>query len=193
MTKLDNLTDEQKQQEVAAFYERQRKMMNRGRAIIITIAVFIILGVVSNILFDFSLWTLIGAALNILFVVFLLNGFSWARYVLIAMFSFIAFGIFALILLSMPLSTQNVPGPAVMWSINGETGVITPEFYTDEPVSRREYYVVEPVSGGERGSFSAIYAYLSVVMVLYIVGAVVLHKSKGVEEYMYAKRYSDFD
>ncbi|MCL2199531.1 MAG: hypothetical protein FWB80_11465 [Defluviitaleaceae bacterium] len=183
MTSLDNLTAEQKRQELQAFYAKQQKTLGRGKAIIVAIAAFAILGSIYDaIVLGFSGLVLVGMVINICCAIALLNGFSWVRYFYIAVFVFGAFAaFFAISEIEMQRRAEhNVP--TILYSWDAETGTATPNHFT--PLLTPHYEPPPPPS-----YFIATYVRLAILTVVYTVCAIVLKFSKSVKEYLYAARH----
>ncbi|MCL2224607.1 MAG: hypothetical protein FWB96_06545 [Defluviitaleaceae bacterium] len=178
MTNLDNLTDEQKQAEIQAAQERNEKMLLRGKCIVITVAVLVILGAAYNVAGGLSFPTVVGAVVNIGCAVALLNGHAFARWFFIVVFVLGAlFSLFTITLVEM----SRIPRPTqtVTEEFREEFGMYVPVIHTHQP---------EPPQDLE--SVTVLYLTLAGLSVLYIVGAVVLFKSESVKEYMYSVRYA---
>jgi len=179
VTKLDNLTDEQKQHEIHAFRERQRIMISRGKVIVIAIAIFSMLGAVYNVVTNYNVGVIIGAVFSICCSVALIKGVPWVRYFFIVSFILSAFIVFlALDMVSPPRSFSEISGQTVAAIFDSATGETTFTVVNETTFPREELEGV-----------TAIYVWLSVLLAVYIICANILMFSKSVKEYLYAERY----
>ena len=184
MTNLDNLTEEQKQQEIQDFHDKQHVMISRGKWIVIAICAFSVLGSISDV---FSPHTntvsmLVGVIVNISLVVALLNGRTWARYGFIVLFIFGA--IVSMIALDAVSPSRHFSeGRSQTAGVSATLDSVTGEIFVTDAL------FAPPEIPREIEGVTAIQIQLWVLLVVYIASAIVLIFSKSVKEYMYAARH----
>ena len=188
---IDNLTDEQRQHEIDAFYKRRQKMIFHGKIIAIFIAVYVIIGAIANMAVDFGIWTFFGAVFNVSCAVAFVKGVTWVRYFFIAAFALnvlVTFSILADVSLEREVVGAPAPGATVVAVYNAEGTIIIIEDYNTEIIFET-YNTYMPLVT-ELNSFIWVEIItLLVMLVLNIICIVVLIINKNVKEYMYAVKH----